>query len=129
MLFGQFLSMYLVTVLGNLLIIRAVISDFHLHRPMYYFLSNLSLADICLISSLLPKLIVDILAHSRVISYVGCLTQMSFYILFACMDDMLLTGMACDCFVSICHPLHYETIINPHLCVLLVLLSVFLGLL
>ncbi|XP_004874750.3 olfactory receptor 7E24-like [Heterocephalus glaber] len=128
-LFGLFLSMYLVTVLGNLLIILAVISDSHLHTPMYFFLSNLSFVDICLTSSTVPNLIVDILTHSRVISYVGCLTQMSFFILFASMDNMFLTVMAYDRFVAICHPLHYATIMNPHICVLLFLLSVFVGLL
>ncbi|XP_019064598.1 olfactory receptor 7E24 [Fukomys damarensis] len=121
--------MYLVTVLGNLLIILAVSSDSHLHTPMYFFLSNLSLADIGFTSSTVPKLIVDILNHIRVISYVGCLTQMSVFILFACMDNMLLTVMAYDRFVAICHPLHYSTIMNPRLCVLLLLLSVFVSLL
>ncbi|EHB05641.1 Olfactory receptor 7E24 [Heterocephalus glaber] len=106
-LFGLFLSMYLVTVLGNLLIILAVSSDIHLHTPMYFFLSNLSLADICFISTTVPKMIVDISTQSRVISYVYCLTQMSLLILFASMDDILLTVMAYDRFVAICHPLHY----------------------
>ncbi|EHB02752.1 Olfactory receptor 7E24 [Heterocephalus glaber] len=128
-LFGLFLSMYLVTVLGNLLILLAVSSDSHLHIPMYIFLSNLSFVDISLTSSIVPKLIVGILNQSRVISYAGCLTQMSFFILFVCMDHMLLTVMAYDRFVAICHPLYYATIMNPRLCVLLVLLSVFVGLL
>ncbi|KAM6167054.1 olfactory receptor 7E24-like [Erethizon dorsatum] len=128
-LFGLFLSMYLVTVLGNLLIILAVSSDSHLHTPMYFFLSNLSLADICLTSSIVPKLLVDILNNSRVISYAGCLTQMSLLILFACMDNMLLTVMAYDRFVAICHPLHYAAIMNPHRCIILLLLSVFVSIL
>ncbi|KFO29970.1 Olfactory receptor 7E24 [Fukomys damarensis] len=128
-LFGLFLSMYLVTVLGNLLIILAVISDSHLHMPMYFFLSNLSLADICFTSSTVPKMIVDILTHHRVISYANCLTQMSLFILFGCMDDMLLTVLAYDRFVAICYPLHYAIIMNPHRCVLLLLLSVFASLL
>ncbi|XP_010633317.1 olfactory receptor 7E24 [Fukomys damarensis] len=127
-LFGLFLSMYLVTVLGNLLIILVVISDSHLHTPMYFFLSNLSLADIGLTSSTVPKMIVDISTQSRVISYEGCLTQMSLFILFACMDNTLLTAMAYDRFVAICHPLHYTTIMNPRLCVLLLLLSVSISL-
>ncbi|XP_004870781.1 olfactory receptor 7E24 [Heterocephalus glaber] len=128
-LFGLILSMYLVTVLGNFLIILAVTSDSHLHTPMYFFLSNLSLADICFTSSTVPKLIVDILTHRRDISYVGCLTQMSLFILFACMDDLLLTVMAYDRFVAIWHPLHYTVIMNPQRCVLLLLLLVFLSLL
>ncbi|XP_010633301.1 olfactory receptor 7E24 [Fukomys damarensis] len=128
-LFGLFLSMYLVTVLGNLLIILAVSSDSHLHTPMYFFLSNLSLADIFFTSTMIPKMIVDISTHNRVISYVGCLTQMSFFSLFGCMDDMLLTVMAYDRFLAICHPLHYVVIMNPLLCVFLLLVCVFISLL
>ncbi|XP_003461772.2 olfactory receptor 7E24-like [Cavia porcellus] len=127
-LFGLFLSMYLVTVLGNLLLILAVSSDPHLHTPMYFFLSSLSLVDICFSSTTVPKMIVDILTHSRVISYVGCLTQMSLFVLFGCMEDMLLTVMAYDRFVAICHPLHYAVTVSPHGCALLLLASVFLSL-
>ncbi|XP_028619751.1 olfactory receptor 18-like isoform X2 [Grammomys surdaster] len=123
-LFVLFLSFYMVTVLGNLLIILAVSSDFHLHTPMYFFLSNLSCSDICLISTTVPKMIWDIRNQRRVISYVGCLTQMSMFIVFGCMDSMLLTAMAYDRFVAICHPLHYKIIMNPNLCVFLVLASV-----
>ncbi|KAF7482057.1 olfactory receptor 18-like [Marmota monax] len=128
-LFGLFLFMYLVTVLGNLLIVLAVSSDSHLHTPMYFFLANLSLTDICFISTMVPKMIVNIQTHSRVISYMGCLTQMSLFIIFGCMDDMLLTVMAYDRFVAICHPLHYSVILNPHRCVSLVLMSFLVSLL
>ncbi|MBZ3881249.1 Olfactory receptor 7E24 [Sciurus carolinensis] len=120
-LFRLFLSMYLVTVLGNLLILLAVSSDSHLHTPMYFFLSNLSLVDVCFSFSIVPKMIVDILTQSRAISYVGCLTQMSLFIIFACIDDFLLTVMAYDWFVAVCHPLHYPVIMSPHLCGFLVL--------
>ncbi|XP_047387667.1 olfactory receptor 7E24-like [Sciurus carolinensis] len=119
-LFGLFLSMYLVTVLGNLLIILAVSSDSHLHTPMYFFLSNLSLADIGFISTTVTKMLINIQTHSRVISYVGCLTQMSLFSIFGCMDDMLLTVMAYDRYVAICHPLQYVVIMNPRLCGFLV---------
>ncbi|XP_057564070.1 olfactory receptor 18-like [Hippopotamus amphibius kiboko] len=121
--------MYLVTMLGNLLIILAVTSDPHLHTPMYFFLSNLSLADIGFISTTVPKMIVNIQTHSRVISYEGCLTQMAIFILFGCMDDMLLTVMAYDRFVAICHPLHYQVNMNPRLCCIFILLSFFVSLL
>ncbi|KAB0388203.1 hypothetical protein FD755_003159 [Muntiacus reevesi] len=120
-----FLSTYLVTVLGNLLIILAIISDPNLHTPMYFFLSNLSLADIGFVSTTVPKMIVNIQTHSRVISYEGCLTQMSSFILFGCLDGMLLSMMSYDRFVAICHPLHYLVIMNPHLCFCLVLVSFF----
>ncbi|XP_040822016.1 olfactory receptor 7E24-like [Ochotona curzoniae] len=123
LLLGLFLSMYLVTVLGNLLIILAVNSDSHLHTPMYFFLCNLSLADVGFTSTTVPKMIVDTLTHSMVISYDGCLTQMFMFTLFVSMDDVLLLVMAYDRFVAICHPLHYQVIMNPRCCGFLLLLS------
>ncbi|KAG3280425.1 olfactory receptor 7E24-like [Ictidomys tridecemlineatus] len=122
-IFGLFLSVYLVTVLGNLLIILAVSSDSHLHTPMYFFLSNLSLADIGFISTTVPKMLVNTQTHSRAISYMGCLTQMSLFLIFGSMDALLLTVMAYDRYVAICHPLHYLVIMNPQLCGFLVLVS------
>ncbi|XP_019603909.2 putative gustatory receptor clone PTE01 [Rhinolophus sinicus] len=121
--------MYLVTVLGNLLIVLAVSSDSHLHTPMYFFLSHLSLADIGFTSTTVPKMIWDMHTYSRVISYGGCLTQMSFFMLFGCLDSLLLTVMAYDRFVAICHPLQYLVIMNPQLCGLLVFVSFFISLL
>ncbi|XP_054980681.1 olfactory receptor 7A10-like [Sorex araneus] len=122
-IFGLFLSMYLITVLGNLLIILAVSSDPHLHTPMYFFLSNLSLVDICSISTTVPKMLQNIQTHSKAITYAGCLTQMYFFLLFTGLDDFILAVMAYDRFVAICHPLHYQVIMNPRLCGLLVLVS------
>ncbi|XP_014403253.1 PREDICTED: olfactory receptor 7A10-like [Myotis brandtii] len=123
LIFGLFFSMYLITVLGNLLIILAVSSDSHLHTPMYFFLCNLSLVDICFTSTTVPKMLVNIQTQSKVITYAGCITQMHFFILFAVLDDILLTVMAYDRFVAICHPLHYMVIMKPRLCGLLVLMS------
>ncbi|XP_005876389.1 PREDICTED: olfactory receptor 7A10-like [Myotis brandtii] len=121
--FGLFLSMYLITVLGNLLIILAVSSDSHLHTPMYFFLSNLSLVDICFTSTTVPKMLWNIQTQNKVITYEGCITQMCFFLLFGGLDNFLLTVMAYDRFVAICHPLHYTVIMNPGLCGLLVLVS------
>ncbi|XP_062035130.1 olfactory receptor 7A17-like [Lepus europaeus] len=123
LILGLFLSMYLVTVAGNLLIILAILSDPHLHTPMYFFLSNLSLVDVCFTSTTVPKMLVNIQMQSQAISYAGCITQMFFFILFAGLDDLLLAVMAYDRFVAICHPLHYTVIMNPWLCVQLVLVS------
>uniref|UniRef100_H2NXU7 Olfactory receptor n=1 Tax=Pongo abelii TaxID=9601 RepID=H2NXU7_PONAB len=122
-LFGLFLSMYLVTVLGNLLIIQATISDSHLHTPMYFFLSNLSFADICFVSTTVPKMLINIQTQSRVITYAGCITQMCVFVLLGGLDSLLLTVMAYDRFVAICHPLHYMVTMSPRLCGLLVLAS------
>ncbi|KAM5190453.1 olfactory receptor 7G3-like [Callospermophilus lateralis] len=126
-LFGLFLSMYLVTILGNLLIILAVSSDSHLHTPMYFFLSNLSLADICSTSTVVPKMLLNIQTESKAISYAGCLTQLCFFVVFVCMDNLLLTVMAYDRYVAICHPLHYTVIMNLRLCVLLVLICLLIS--
>ncbi|XP_040846032.1 olfactory receptor 7A10-like [Ochotona curzoniae] len=122
LIFGLFLSMYVICVIGNLLIILAILSDTHLHMPMYFFLANLSLVDVCFTSTTIPKMLENIQMQSQIISYAGCITQMFFFIIFAALDDFLLTVMAYDRFVAICHPLHYTVIMNPWLCVQLVLL-------
>ncbi|MBZ3876704.1 Olfactory receptor 7A17 [Sciurus carolinensis] len=71
--------MYLVTVLGNLFIILATISDSHLHKPMYSFLSNLSFVDICFTSTTIPKMLVNIQTQSKAITYAGCITQIHLF--------------------------------------------------
>ncbi|XP_076714678.2 olfactory receptor 7G3-like [Callospermophilus lateralis] len=126
-LFGLLLTMYLVTVLGNLLIILAVSSDSHLHTPMYFFLSNLSLADICSTCTVVPKMLLNIQTESKAISYAGCLTQLCFFVVFIGMDNLLLAVMAYDCYVAICHPLYYTVIMNPRLCALLVLICLLIS--
>ncbi|XP_027810879.2 olfactory receptor 7C2-like [Marmota flaviventris] len=121
LLFGLLLAMYLVTVLGNLFIILAVVSDSHLHTPMYFFLSNLSLADIGFTSTTIPKALRNIQTHSKEITFAGCVSQICFFLVFGCQDNLLLTLMAYDRFVAICHPLHYMAIMNPRLCLLMAL--------
>ena len=104
LIFGLFLCMYLITVFGNLLIILANVYDSHLHTPMYFFLSNLSFADICFTTTTVPKMLVNIQTQSKVITYAGCITQMYFFTVFGVMDTFLLTVMAYDRFVAICTP-------------------------
>ncbi|KAM8926699.1 olfactory receptor 7A17-like [Lycaon pictus] len=123
LIFGFFLSMYLITVFGNLLIILAVSSDSHLHTPMYFFLANLSFVDICFTSTTVPKMLWNIQTQSKVITYAGCITQIYFLIVFAVLDVFLLSMMAYDRYVAICHPLQYTVIMNPRVCGLLVLVS------
>ncbi|XP_042549724.1 olfactory receptor 7G3-like [Dipodomys spectabilis] len=122
-LFVLFLSIYLITVLGNLLIILAISYDPHLHTPMYFFISNLSFIDICFISTTVPKMLVNLQAQSKSISYLGCLTQICFVLLFAGLENGILVMMAYDRFVAICHPLRYNVIMNPKFCGMLVALS------
>ncbi|XP_057564334.1 olfactory receptor 7A17-like [Hippopotamus amphibius kiboko] len=123
LIFVIFLSMYLITVFGNLLIILATISDSNLHTPMYFFLSNLSFVDICFTSTTIPKLLQNIQTQNQVVTYEGCIIQVHFFTLFIGLDILLLTLMAYDRFVDICQPLHYMVIMNPQLCGLLVLVS------
>nr|XP_058146472.1 olfactory receptor 7C1-like [Dasypus novemcinctus] len=123
LLFGLFLSMYLVTFFGNLLIILAIISDSHLHTPMYFFLSNLSFTDICFTSTTVPKMLLNIRTGNKIITFENCLTQMYFFMFFGQLDNFYLTAMAYDRFMAICHPLHYTVIVNPQVCVLLLLAS------
>ncbi|XP_058424500.1 olfactory receptor 7A17-like [Diceros bicornis minor] len=123
LLFGLFLSTYLLTFIGNLLIILAIITDSHLHTPMYFFLSHLSFADICFTSTTIPKMLLNIQTQSKVITFAGCITQIYFFMLFGDLDNLFLTVMAYDQFVAICHPLHYMVIMNSRLCGLLLIAS------
>ncbi|XP_003761037.1 olfactory receptor 1361-like [Sarcophilus harrisii] len=120
LLFFLFLIMYLVTMLWNLLIILAIRTDSHLHTPMYFFLSNLSLVDICFTSSTVPKMLVNYISGNNSISYIACLTQMFFFIWFGGMDSVILASMAYDRYVAICAPLHYTMIMTQKVCASLV---------
>ena len=119
--FGMFLSLYVDTFAGNLAIILAIISDPHLHTPMYFFLSNLSFADIGFTSTTIPKMLWNIQTQSKVITYEGCIIQIFFFFVFGCLDTLILSVMAYDRFVAICHPLHYMVIINAWVCGMLTL--------
>ncbi|XP_049753202.1 olfactory receptor 1J4-like [Elephas maximus indicus] len=120
MFFALFLGMYLTTVLGNLLVILLIRLDSRLHTPMYFFLSHLALIDISFSSVTVPKMLMNMQTQHLSISYPECISQMYFYILFGCIDNLLLGVMAYDRYVAICHPLHYTTIMRKEFCVLLV---------
>ncbi|VTJ69200.1 Hypothetical predicted protein [Marmota monax] len=123
MYYALFLGMYLTMVLGNLLTILLIRLDSRLHTPMYFFLSHLALTDISFSSVTAPKMLMNMLTQTQSISYAGCLSQAFFFLLFGGLDSFLLTSMAYDRYVAICHPLHYTTIISQSLCFLLVLVS------
>ncbi|XP_017907172.1 PREDICTED: olfactory receptor 7G1-like [Capra hircus] len=119
--FILFLFIYLVTILGNLLIIMAVISDSHLHTPMYFFLYNLSFTDICLSTTMIPKMLVNIQTQNQSITYTSCLIQLCFILIFVGLENSLLAVMAYDWYAAICHPLRYTVIMSPCLCGQLIL--------
>ncbi|XP_004375870.1 olfactory receptor 1J1-like isoform X2 [Trichechus manatus latirostris] len=120
MFFALFLSMYLTTMLGNLLIILLIRLDSHLHTPMYFFLSHLALTDVSFSSVTVPKMLMNMQAQHLSISYPECISQVYFHMLFGGVDNFLLAVMAYDRCVAICHPLLYTTIMRKELCVLLV---------
>ncbi|XP_037360284.1 olfactory receptor 1361-like, partial [Talpa occidentalis] len=120
-LFALSFSLYLIGSLGNLLTILAIVSDPHLHSPMYFFLSNLSLLDICFISTTIPKMLVNHLCGTNTISYSACLAQMYYFIVFSGTDCIILSAMAYDRYLAICYPLHYMTIMSIFRCALLVM--------
>ncbi|XP_057576571.1 olfactory receptor 1361-like [Hippopotamus amphibius kiboko] len=123
LLFVLFLAGYLVTVLGNLLIVLAIGSDPHLHTPMYFFLANLSFVDTCFSCTIVPKVLVNLHTQHYTISHTGCLVQMYFFMALALLDDFLLAVMAYDRYMAICLPLHYSTVMCPQRCLLLVTAS------
>ncbi|XP_006996891.1 olfactory receptor 1N1-like [Peromyscus maniculatus bairdii] len=122
LLYGLFLCMYLVTLTGNVLIILAIGSDPRLHTPMYFFLANLSFADMGLVSSTVTKMLFNVQTQHHTISYNGCLTQMYLFMMFGDLDSFFLAVMAYDRYVAICRPLHYSTIMSARFCVLMLAL-------
>ncbi|XP_030398623.1 olfactory receptor 14C36-like [Gopherus evgoodei] len=103
--------------MGNPLIIAAVALDRHLHIPMYLFLMNLSMKDLGSISIIVPKSMANSLLNTRSISYSECVAQVFLFIFFMVVDFGFLTIMAYDRYVTICKPLHYESLRNKKACI------------
>ncbi|XP_075129316.1 olfactory receptor 1E16-like [Leptodactylus fuscus] len=122
LILGIFL-MYLLSALGNLIIIVVVCSAPRLHTPMYFFLCNLSIQDLLYVSNILPKLLVIQVTGKTQISFLECFTQM--FVFAVCVDTeyYLLTCMAFDRYVAICIPLRYSIIMNKRVYITLALIS------
>ncbi|XP_055477658.1 olfactory receptor 1509 [Psammomys obesus] len=118
--FIPFTVTYVLTLLGNVLIVVTIVFTPHLHTPMYFFLSNLSFIDICHSSVTVPKMLEGLLLERKTISFDNCIAQLFFLHLFACAEIFLLTIMAYDRYAAICIPLHYPKVMNLKVCVQLV---------
>ncbi|XP_054420163.1 olfactory receptor 4S2-like [Pteronotus mesoamericanus] len=123
MFFALFLLFYIVTMVGNLLILLTVFSASWLHTPMYFFLSNLSFVDVAYSSATAPKMIAGFISDKKTISYWGCVTQMFAFHFFGCAEIFILTVMAFDRYAAICQPLRYTTIMSANTCIVLASLS------
>ncbi|XP_062992608.1 olfactory receptor 6B1-like [Elgaria multicarinata webbii] len=116
LLFVIFLVIYILTLLENIVIIVVIKNNPQLNKPMYFFLTNLSFLETWYISVIVPKLLVNILAEDKTISFEGCMTQLYFFSSLICTECVLLAVMAYDRYVAICNPLRYSTIMTQHLC-------------
>ncbi|RMC04537.1 hypothetical protein DUI87_18782 [Hirundo rustica rustica] len=114
--FCLFLGISLAALLGNGLIISAVACGHHLHTPMFFFLLNLALTNLGSICTTVPKAMHNSLWNTRHISYTGCAAQLFSYMFFMSAEYFLLTIMCYDRYVSICKPLHYETLLGSRAC-------------
>ena len=127
-LFLLFLGIYTVTMIGNLGMMTLIGLNAQLHTPMYFFLSNLSLVDLCYSSVITPKMLVNFLSEKNVISYAGCMAQLYFFLVFVIAECYILSVMAYDRYVAICRPLLYNIIMSHQACSLLVAVVYIMGL-
>uniref|UniRef100_H0WSA1 Olfactory receptor n=2 Tax=Otolemur garnettii TaxID=30611 RepID=H0WSA1_OTOGA len=114
-LFLVFLTIYTVTVLGNLGMIMIIRVNPKLHTPMYFFLSHLSFIDLCYSTTVTPKLLENLVVEDRTISFMGCIMQFFLACVFAVAETFMLAVMAYDRFVAVCNPLLYTVVMSPKL--------------
>ncbi|XP_047610274.1 olfactory receptor 2AT4-like [Phacochoerus africanus] len=113
LVFLLFLLIYLLILVGNALILVAVVTEPRLHKPMYFFLINLSALDILFTTSTLPKMLSLLLLGDHVLSFTSCILQMYLFHCFSCAEAFILVVMAYDRYVAICRPLHYPVHMTP----------------
>ncbi|XP_037670892.1 olfactory receptor 8K5-like [Choloepus didactylus] len=119
-LFGVFLLIYMVTVVGNLGMIILTKVDSYLHTPMYFFIRHLAFIDLGISTVICPKMLVNFVEKQNTISFHACATQLAFYLLFMISELFMLSAMAYDRYVAICNPLLYNATMTQRLCHVLV---------
>ncbi|XP_036103270.1 olfactory receptor-like protein OLF3 [Molossus molossus] len=115
-LFVLFLTMYLVTMVGNLLILFLIRLDSRLHTPMYFFLTVLSFVDLCYTNSIAPQMLAHLLSARKSIPFRSCVLQLCVSLALGGSEFFLLGAMAYDRYVAVCHPLHYTVTMHGGLC-------------
>ncbi|XP_012368659.1 olfactory receptor 2D3-like [Octodon degus] len=123
LLFFVFMAIYLLTILGNLLMVILIHIDYRLHTPMYFFLRNLSFADLCFSTTTVPQALVHFLVKTKTISFVGCSTQIVVLLLVGSTECALLAVMSYDRYVAVCKPLHYSSIMTHGVCIQMTVVS------
>ena len=118
---------FLMALSGNALLILLILSDTHLHTPMYFFISQLSLMDMMYISVTVPKMLMDQVLGNHKISAAACGMQMFLYLSIGGSEFLLLAAMSYDRYVAICHPLRYPVLMNHRVCLLLMSVCWILG--
>ncbi|MBZ3869632.1 Olfactory receptor 10AG1 [Sciurus carolinensis] len=113
---GLFSIIYMVVPIGNSLIVIITRFDPELHKPMYFFLANFSVLEICYVSVTLPRILFSLRTLDRSISLVGCATQLCFFLVLGTTESFLLAVMSYDHYVAICKPLYYPLVIRPKKC-------------
>uniref|UniRef100_A0A4X2LWA9 Olfactory receptor n=2 Tax=Vombatus ursinus TaxID=29139 RepID=A0A4X2LWA9_VOMUR len=122
-LFAVFLTLYLLTLLENTIIVLLIWSHTELHKPMYFFLGNLSCLEMCYVSVTVPTLLLGLWSGPCHVPFTSCMTQLFFFIALICAECTLLASMAYDRYVAICLPLHYLMLMRPQVCLMLAMAS------
>ncbi|XP_031537544.1 olfactory receptor 6Z7-like [Vicugna pacos] len=128
-LFAIFLTLYLLTLLENSLTVLLVCRHSELHKPMYFFLGNLSCLEMCYVSVTMPSLLAGLRTGPCRVPFTACMTQLFLFISLICTECSLLASMAYDRYVAVCRPLHYPLLMRPQVCLGLAVASWLGGLL
>ncbi|XP_063158347.1 olfactory receptor 6M1-like [Candoia aspera] len=115
-IFIVFFFVYALTVTGNFTLIILVVANYHLQMPMYFFLSNLSFLELMITSTVVPKMLINMITGKKTISFVGCLAQSFFYFLMGSTEFFILAVMSFDRYLAVCYPLRYALVMNNKTC-------------
>ncbi|XP_072270017.1 olfactory receptor 6B1-like [Pyxicephalus adspersus] len=126
-LFVLLLFTFVLTILSNIIIMIITRTERNLHKPMYFYLCNFAMLEICYVSVTVPKILATITLEGRLISVTGCITQLFFFFFLSSTECFLLGVMAFDRYLAICNPLHYPVLMNTDMCQNLSICSWFVG--